>query len=85
MLIFVLFGIVLIMWLATLAISKDIFCPSSIICESYIIAILSAIYNIKNWNLELHINTFFVILIRINFIFNYIFINRLLHGKKTKI
>lgn len=61
LLIILLIYIVFLWWL-TLIISRDVFCPSAIICESYIIALLCAIYNCKKWNSNLHLNTFFIIL-----------------------
>lgn len=42
---------------------KDIFSPSAIICESYILAVLCAMLNIKNWNISLSMNTFKMIII----------------------
>ena len=51
------------LWVFCVLIRKDIFCSCAIICESYIIAIFSAIYNYKKWEMNFHLNTFWVILI----------------------
>lgn len=62
MTIYILLFCIIILWIITLYFSKDIFCPSSILCVSYIVALLSAIYNIERWSIDLHLNTFLIIL-----------------------
>lgn len=64
-LLIVLLMLVTFFWCLIMLCTKDIFCPAAIICESYIVAIISAIYNYDRWNMNFHINTFFVILVGI--------------------
>ena len=63
MLLFLLCIIVLIFLLFSLILTRDIFSPSSVLCESYLLAILCAIYNVDLWDFEIHTNTFLVILV----------------------
>ncbi len=65
MVIYELLLILIIFWFFTIIIRKDLFSPSSILLLSYILAICCAIYNIENWKISLHYNTFWVILIGI--------------------
>lgn len=61
--IYLLLEFVIILFIMSLVFTRDIFSPSCIMCESYILAITSAIWNIDKWNINLHSNTFFVITI----------------------
>ncbi len=63
MLLYLMCVIILLFLIFSLIITKDIFSPPSIICESYLIAILCTIYNVKLWDFELHLNTFFIMLL----------------------
>ncbi len=63
MVIYELFIVVLLLWLISVIITKEIFSPCALILVSYILAILCAIYNIENWQINLHNNTFLVILV----------------------
>lgn len=59
--IFLLLEIVILIFLISLAITKDIFSPACIMCESYILAIISTIFNIRKWDVNIHSNTVFII------------------------
>ena len=62
---------------------KDLFSPSAILCEVFILSTLACIYNIDNWGVNLHKETFNVIVfgnlvfiltaIFVHFIFNFSF------------
>ena len=81
--IYLLLLIIVIIFLIVLKLDKDFFSPSAIICESYILATLCAIYNIKTWGINLSIGTVKLILIGImSFVIPSTFI--LLFGKKKK-
>lgn len=60
--IFLLLEIVILIFFISLAITKDLFSPACIMCESYILAIISTIFNIKKWNVNIHSNTVFIII-----------------------
>lgn len=55
--------IVFLLWIIAIGVTKELFSPCAMLCESYIIAILCAIYNIENWQINLHSNTFFIIVL----------------------
>lgn len=61
----VLFLTILLLWFFVIIISRDVFSPSAIICESYLIAIACSLYNYEKWGMDFHLNTFFTILIGI--------------------
>lgn len=65
MIIYELLITVIILWIVSIAVRKDLFSPESLLCISYILAIVCAIYNIDNWGINLHYNTYFVIVIGI--------------------
>lgn len=65
-------------------ISKDIFSPSSLLCLSYILSVLCAIYNIDNWRINLHYNTFGLIIIGLlSFVITSLFIKIIKGNKKN--
>ena len=51
----------MLFWILSIIIRKDLFSPESMLCLSYIFAIICAIYNIDNWKINLHQNTFYVV------------------------
>lgn len=63
MALFELFFIVIILFLITINITKDLFSPSSIILLSYILSILCFIINMKDWNYDIHYNTVIIIVV----------------------
>lgn len=65
MVIYELLVVIIFLWILVIINSKDLFSPSSILCLSYILAIICAIYNIDNWRINLHYNTFWIIIIGI--------------------
>lgn len=65
MIIYELLLILIVLWVFIILIRKDLFAPSSILVLSYIFTTICAIYNIEKWNISLHYNTFYVILIGI--------------------
>lgn len=62
MIIYKLLAVIIVFWIMSIIIRKDLFSPDSIICLSYIFAIICAIYNIDNWGINLHKNTFNLII-----------------------
>ena len=64
MIYFLLF-LIIIIFLVVLVNDKNLFSPSSIICESYILAVLCAIINIDKWNISISVKTFQIIIIGI--------------------
>ncbi len=65
MIIYELLITVIILWIVSIVVRKDLFSPESLLCISYILAIVCAIYNIDNWGINLHYNTYWVIVIGI--------------------
>lgn len=63
--IYLLLEFVIVLFIMSLVFTRDIFSPSCIMCESYILAVTSAIWNIDKWNINLHNNTVFIITIGI--------------------
>ena len=63
--IYVLLSSLVILWWLVLFVRKDILCPSSIICVSYIVAIISSIYNLEYWHYNINNNTILIILLGI--------------------
>lgn len=63
MVIYELLGIITIFWGFSMIVKKDIFAPESLLCLSYIFAIICAIANINNWSINLHYNTLIIIII----------------------
>jgi len=63
--IYLLLAIILIIFLIVIYIDKDLFSPSAIICESYLLAVICAIFNIELWNINLGSETVKVILVGI--------------------
>lgn len=63
MIIYELCFIVFIFLIISIIITRDIFSPASLICESYIFALICAIYNINNWGLSLNSSTFYIIIL----------------------
>ena len=49
------------LWLVVMIKEKDILCPDSIICLSYIVATLSAVYNYSVWEYDIHSKTVMII------------------------
>lgn len=43
--------------------NKNLFSPAAILCEVYILSTISCIYNIETWQVNMHLNTFFVIVL----------------------
>lgn len=64
MIYFLLF-LIIIIFLVVLVNDKNLFSPSSIMCESYILAVLCAIINIDKWNISISVKTFQIIIIGI--------------------
>lgn len=64
MIYFLLF-VIIIIFLVVLVNDKNLFSPSSIMCESYILAVLCAIINIDKWNVNISIKTFQIIIVGI--------------------
>lgn len=56
---------ILIIFFIVIYVDRDIFSPSAIICESYLLAVCCAIVNIKVWNIDLNSQTVFLILLGI--------------------
>ncbi len=66
------------------AFGKDLFSPSAILCEVFILSTLACIYNVKTWGVNLQISTLQVILIG-NLIFIVVtYIIHLLNKTKNK-
>lgn len=63
MVIYFLLAILIVFFLIVLYFDKDFFSPSAIICESYILAVLCAIYNVDYWKINLSYKTMNIILI----------------------
>lgn len=64
--------------------NKDLFSPSAILSEVFILSTLACIYNIEKWGVNLHYSTYFVITGG-NLIFIIIsYIIHLLFSKKKK-
>lgn len=63
--IYFLFGIVILFFIISFFITRDIFSPSCILCESYILAIFFAMLNISKWSINLGNNTVILIIIGI--------------------
>ena len=82
MVIYELLILIVILWIFVILINKDLFSPSSLLCLSYIFAVICAIYNIDNWKINLHYNTFFVIAIGIISFLISSFIFKALYRKK---
>lgn len=61
MIIYKLLIIIIFFWILSIIIRKDLFSPESMLCLSYIFAIICAIYNIDNWKINLHQRTFYVV------------------------
>ena len=62
MVIYFLLAILILVFLLVLYLDKDFFSPSAMICESYILAVLCAIYNVDYWKIDLSYKTMYVIL-----------------------
>lgn len=56
---------ILIIFFMVICVDRDIFSPSAIICESYLLAVCCAIVNIKIWNIDLKPKTVDLILLGI--------------------
>ena len=70
----------------TIYIERDIFSPSAILCESYLLATLCAIWNIKTWNINLHDNTVGIICLgTIVFLLTSFFIRKIYKTKYKRI
>ncbi len=63
---------------------KDLFSPSAILSEVFILSTLACIYNIDKWGVNLHYNTLLVILIGNSIFIAVSYIIHLLFGKKRK-
>ncbi len=57
--------VLIIFFLIVIAIDKDVFSPSAMICESYILAVFCASLNIKKWGIDLSSSTFYMIVLGI--------------------
>lgn len=55
--IYLLLELIILIFLISLVITRDIFSPACIMCETYILATVSAIFNIDKWGINLHDNT----------------------------
>ena len=55
--IYLLLELIILIFLISLVITRDIFSPACVMCETYILATVSAIFNIDKWNINLHNNT----------------------------
>lgn len=64
--IYYLLFIIIVLFLIVLLIDKDIFSPSAIICESYILSICCAIINKDVWNLTMSKKTMYLLLLGIS-------------------
>ena len=83
--IYILLLIFVLSFLGSFYISRDIFSPSAIICESYIASTLCAIWNIKKWNINLHEDTVLILVLGL-FIFLFVsFVIRNVYKKKNLI
>ncbi len=84
MLLYTLLIILTILLILILIIRKDLFCPSSILCLSYIVATICAIYNVPIWKYKMHLNSIILIIVGVvtfsisSFMFN------VSHRKKKK-
>lgn len=63
MIFLLLFFMILILSVSYIFSDRDIFSPSVVLCIAYIVSILSACVNVNVWAINLHFNTFIVILI----------------------
>ena len=82
MVIYELLIIVIIFWIISIFVRKDLFSPESLLCLSYIFAIMCAIYNIDNWGINLKYNTLVIIIVGIFSFFCTSMIYFLFHKKK---
>lgn len=57
---FLISGFLLLLFV--LAIDKDFFSPSAILCEAYVLLIICAIYMKETWDFTIHKDTVFIIL-----------------------
>ena len=87
MIIYLLLTALIIIFLVVLHFDKDFFSPSAMICESYILAVLCAIYNIDYWKINLSKRTMFVIIVGIiSFVFtSFIILHTKMENKEKKI
>lgn len=63
--IYLLLELTILIFLVSLVITRDIFSPACIMCETYILATFCAILSIDKWNINLHNNTVFIIILGI--------------------
>ena len=63
--IYLLLELIILIFIISLLITRDIFSPACIMCETYILATISAIYNIEKWGMNLHDNTTCIIFLGI--------------------
>ena len=54
--IYLLLELIILIFIISLLITRDIFSPACIMCEPYILATVSALYNIEKWGMNLHDN-----------------------------
>lgn len=72
--IYVLLIVIIVIFILSYLFTKDIFSPPCMICESYALAVVCAILNIKKWGIDLGGKTIFIILFGILlFVIPYIF------------
>ena len=65
--------------------NKNLFSPATILCEVYILSIISCIYNTENWQVKMHLNTFLVIMLgNLTFISIAIIIHKYYNKRKDK-
>lgn len=59
--IYLLLELIILIFIMSLVITRDIFSPACIMCETYILATFCAILSIDKWNVNIHNNTVFII------------------------
>lgn len=83
--IYLMLCIIIIFFLITYFIFKDLFHPAMIICESFLVACLCACYNVNSWGANLQLRTVNIIIIGItSFIIGSIIAEILKRTKKNK-
>lgn len=83
--IYLLLELIILIFLISLVITRDIFSPACVMCETYILATVSAIFNIDKWSIALHNNTVLTILFGIiSFVVVSLIINFYYKNKKKE-
>ena len=83
--IYLLLELIILIFLVSLVITRDIFSPACIMCETYFLATFCAILSIDKWNINLHNNTVFIIIFGIiSFVLVSLIVN-IYYKKKNKV